>query len=191
MSTSQHLMTARPGGPSQADRQLLTELYRSHGSRVYSRCLYLLRDKEEARDATQEVFIKVQKHLAEFRGEASPLTWMTRIATNHCLNLIRAKRAAWHDKYKREVQAGEQAHSIGATLKENQQLLRLALAKVEPEVAEAAIYYFVDDMTQAEVCAAVGLSAPTLRKRLREFIDVARAEIQKAVPGIEFQEAPI
>ncbi len=191
MSTSQHLSSTRPPGPSQADRQLLTELYRTHGSRVYSRCLYLLRDKEEARDAMQEVFIKVQRNLAEFRGEASPLTWMTRIATNHCLNLIRAKRAAWHDKYKREVETGEHTKSLGPTLKENQQLLQLALAKVEPAVAEAAIYYFVDEMTQAEICQLVGLSAPTLRKRLREFIDVAREEIKKAVPGIEFQEAPI
>ena len=89
------------------------------------------------------------------------------------------------------MEGGEKAHTVGATLKENQQLLKLALARVEPEVAEAAIYYFVDDMTQAEVCQLVGLSAPTLRKRLREFIDVARAEITKAVPGIEFQEAPI
>lgn len=191
MSTSQHLPSTRPPGPSQADRQLLTELYRTHGSRVYSRCLYLLRDKEEARDAMQEVFIKVQKHLGEFRGDASPLTWMTRIATNHCLNVIRAKRAAWHDKYKREVQGSEQTHTVGATFKENQQLLKLALAKVEPEVAEAAIYYFVDEMTQAEVCQLVGVSAPTLRKRLREFIEVAREEITKAVPGIEFQEAPV
>lgn len=191
MSTSQHLTSTRPPGPSQTDRQLITELYRSHGSRVYARCLYLLRDKEEARDAVQEVFIKVQKNLAAFRGDASPLTWMTRIATNHCLNLIRAQRAAWHDKYKREVENGAASQLLGPSLKENQQLLKLALAKVEPEVAEAAIYYFVDEMTQAEICALVGLSAPTLRKRLREFIDVARDEIKKAVPGVLFQEAPI
>jgi RNA polymerase sigma-70 factor, ECF subfamily len=173
------------------DRELLTELYTKYGSRVYARCQYLLRDKEEARDAMHDVFIKVQKNLASFRQEASPLTWMTRIATNHCLNIIRAKRAAWHDKYKKEVENAEQGEMLGATLKENQQLLRLALANVDPEVAEAATYYFVDEMTQQEICELVGLSAPTLRKRLREFIAVAREEIKKAVPGVEFQEAPI
>ena len=46
-------------------------------------------------------------------------------------------------------------------------------------------------MTQQEICALVGLSAPTLRKRLREFIAIARDEIAKAVPGITFEEAPI
>ena len=41
------------------DRELLTELYTKYGSRVYARCAYLLRDKEEARDAMHDVFIKV------------------------------------------------------------------------------------------------------------------------------------
>lgn len=174
-----------------SDRELLTELYTKFGSRVYARCLYLLRDKEEARDAMHDVFIKVQKNLAHFRGEASPITWMTRIATNHCLNIIRARRAAWHDRYQKEVENAPKGELLGASLRENEQLLKLALARVEPDVAEAAIYYFVDEMTQAEICGLVGLSAPTLRKRLREFIAVAREEIAKAVPGVEFQEAPI
>jgi RNA polymerase sigma-70 factor, ECF subfamily len=173
------------------DRELLTELYTKHGSRVYARCLYLLRDKEEARDAMQEVFIKAQKNLAEFRGEASPVTWMTKIATNHCLNVIRARRAAWHDRYKREVENAEKTEQKGVTLKENRELMALVLAKVDTELAEIATYYFVDEMTQAEVCALVNLSAPTLRKRLREFIELARAEIAVHVPGINFLESPI
>jgi DNA-directed RNA polymerase specialized sigma24 family protein len=143
------------------DRELLTELYTKYGSRVYARCAYLLRDKEEARDAMHDVFIKVQHNLASFRGDASPITWMTRIATNHCLN------------------------------KDDQRLLRLALANVDPELAEIGIYYFVDEMTQHEICALVGLSAPTLRKRLRELISIAREEIKKVMPDAEFMEAPV
>ena len=88
------------------DQELLTGLYRTHGGRVYARCLYLLKNKEEAQDALHEVFIKVQNNLDGFRNEASPLTWMTRIATNHCLNVIRAKRAPWHEKYRQEVDIG-------------------------------------------------------------------------------------
>ena len=172
-----------------SDRELLTELYTKFGSRVYARCLYLLRDKEEARDAMHDVFIKVQQNLTAFRGESSPITWMTRIATNHCLNVIRAKRAAWHEKYKKEVENAPLGEL--KSLQENHQLLRLAMAKVDADLAEIATYYFVDEMTQQEICALVGLSAPTLRKRLREFIATARDEIAKAVPGITFEEAPI
>jgi RNA polymerase sigma-70 factor (ECF subfamily) len=171
------------------DHTLLTELYTKYGARVYGRCLSLLRDREEARDAMHDVFIKVHKNLDGFRGDASPLTWMTRIATNHCLNVIRAKRAPWHARYQREVENTPPVE--GKSLHEQQQLLRVALVKVAPEVAELAIYYFVDEMKQADICALVGISAPTLRKRLREFIEVARTELGAAIPGLVFEEAPL
>ncbi len=176
------------------EQELLSSLYRTYGGRVYSRCLYLLKNKEEAQDALHEVFIKVQKNLDGFRNEASPLTWMTRIATNHCLNVIRAKRAPWHAKYKTEIENGVVSADGGFHLQENRELLRLCLARVaevDADLAELATYAFVDDMKQADICALVGLSAPTLRKRLREFISLCRAEIEKHVPGVVFEEAPI
>ena len=77
---------------------------------------------------------------------------------------------------------------------ENRELLRLCLARtavVDPQLAELATYAFVDDMRQQDICALVGLSAPTLRKRLREFIALARDEIERHVPGVVFAEAPV
>jgi len=173
------------------DRALLRELYERYAPRVYERCRYLLRDEEEARDAMHDVFIKAQKNLDGFRGDASPLTWLTRIATNHCLNVIRAKRAPWHEKYKKEVENNERAHEHGARATETDQLLRVCLNGCDKELAEIAIYYFVDEMTQKEITDLVGISAPTLRKRLREFIAHARVEIERAMPGVEFQAPPI
>lgn len=176
------------------DQEILAGLYRTYGGRVYARCIRLLKNKEEAQDATQEVFIKVGKNLDTFRQEASPLTWMTRIATNHCLNVIRAKRAPWHEKYRVEVETFGATADGGFHLIENTELLRLVLARVvdkDPQLAELATYAFVDDMRQQDICALVGLSAPTLRKRLREFIALARDELSIHVPGITFAESPI
>lgn len=173
------------------DEALLRELYEKYARRVYDRCRYLLRDEEEARDAMHDVFIKVQKNLRDFRGDASPLTWMTRIATNHCLNLIRGKRAAWHERFRNEVKTQERTHTGGMGLAEDQQLLRLCLLRCDKKTAEAAVYYFVDGMTQAEVQELVGMSAPTLRKRLRAFIASSREEIEKVLPGVTFKESPI
>lgn len=173
------------------EAELLSSLYRSYGGRVYSRCLFLLKNKEEAQDATQEVFIKVGTNLDGFRNEASPLTWMTRIATNHCLNVIRAKRAPWHEKYRQEVDVGVKSADGGFMFAENRELLRLCLAKVAEKdlsLAELATWAFVDEMKQADLCALAGMSAPTLRKRLREFIGICRAEITEHVPGVVFAD---
>ena len=138
-----------------------------------------------------DVFIKVGKNMAQFRGEASPLTWMTRIATNHCLNVIRAKKAGWHERFKSEVATQEKSTTGGMSWKEDRQLLRLCLDRCDKETAEAALYYFVDEMTQAEIGTLLGISAPTLRKRLRAFIEQSREVITAHVPGAVFEEAPV
>src|SRR5262245_42680956 len=58
------------------------ELVESYQSLVYALALRILGDAEDARDATQEAFLKVYRHFARFRGEASLKTWICRIAIN-------------------------------------------------------------------------------------------------------------
>ena len=186
-------MTAADG-PS--DQALLRELYERYAHRVFARCQFLLRDEEEARDAMHDTFIKAQKNLDGFRGDASPLTWLTKIATNHCLNVIRSKNAKWGDRYRQQQLHSEVVEQLapsasGISFAEDKQLLRMVIDSVEPQLAEVAVYYFVDEMTQKEITDLVGISAPTLRKRLREFVSLGREEIARRVPGATFRPAPL
>ena len=132
---------------------------------MYSRCQYLLRDGTKAEDAMQDVFAKAIGHWHEFRSEASPLTWLARIATHHCLNVLRAERAPWHQRFLRETQAKGEGHG-GPALYEDREAVRKLLSKLDVETQQAAIHYFVDEMTLEEVAAAIGRSIPTVRKRL-------------------------
>ncbi|MFH1809926.1 MAG: sigma-70 family RNA polymerase sigma factor [Pseudomonadota bacterium] len=173
------------------DREVLRELYELYATRVYSRCRYLLRDDEEARDAMQDVFIKVLGNLEGFRGQASRLTWITRIATNHCLNILRARKARWKTDLLQLGKVAEQTRDDEHSQIERLDLLRALLARCDRQVQELAVYYFVDEMTQEEIAQAVGLSVPTVRKRLRGFLRTARRELEKIMPWVELKEAPI
>jgi len=173
------------------DREILRGFYDQYARRVYDRCFYFLRNEEEAKDAMHDVFIKAQKNLSGFRAEASPLTWLTRIASNHCLNLIRAKKAKWHEKYRQEVKTEQKESGGGLSRNETHQLLRICLHDCDPMVAEAAVMFFVEEMTQKEIVALIGISAPTLRKRLREFVETSRNRIEKEVPGSVFRPSII
>ncbi|MBI5497527.1 MAG: sigma-70 family RNA polymerase sigma factor [Deltaproteobacteria bacterium] len=173
------------------DQELLRKLYEAYGATVYRRCVYLLRNDEDARDAMHDVFIKVSRSLDQFRGEASPLTWITRIATNHCLNIIRARKAAWHEQFRRFVEHKAQENGPSQRLVDRNQFVQVVLALCDKETQEAAIYYFVDEMTQEEVAGVLGISVPTLRKRLRSFIDTARRELLKIDPDLRLRAAPI
>ena len=63
--------------------------YERYGPVIYRRCLKLLRDSERARDATQEVFLKLTRDMRQLEERDTVLPWIYRTATHHCLNVIR------------------------------------------------------------------------------------------------------
>jgi len=163
---------------------LLEELYEKHAGAVYARCRYLLRDDAEARDALQDVFVKVLDALPEFRQAASPSTWISRIATHHCLNLIRARKAMWRE----QIQALSRDRKLETETPERRELVRVLLNAAPEEAQEVAVMYFVDELTQAEIAQELSRSLPTVRKRLREFLECARAALKEALPDVMLPE---
>lgn len=149
-------------------RAQLRDLYQRYGASVFGRCSYILKDRSKAEDAMQDVFAKAITHYAGFRSEASPLTWLIKIATHHCLNILRADRAAWHQRLERETRA-RNASDPGPQVFEMRELVAKMLSLVDQETQAVAIHYHVDEMTLEEVAAVLGRSVPTVRKRLGEF----------------------
>jgi RNA polymerase sigma-70 factor (ECF subfamily) len=164
-------------GASAADsRASLRELYAKYGGSVYGRCEYLLKDRAKAEDAMQDVFAKALVSLSAFRAESSPLTWLMKIATHHCLNLIRAERAPWHRRFRRQEETRPVGHAGGPQLVEDRETVRKLLGKMDAETAAAAVHYYVDEMTLDEIAALLGRSVPTIRKRLETFAAVSGQE---------------
>jgi RNA polymerase sigma-70 factor (ECF subfamily) len=64
------------------EMEAFDQLVEEYQSLVYALALRILNNAEDARDATQETFLKVYKHFGKFRGEASLKTWICRIAIN-------------------------------------------------------------------------------------------------------------
>jgi len=77
---------------AEGDGGAFEELVGRHQDRVIAVCQRLLGDREEARDAAQEVFLKVYRKAGRFRPDAKVSTWLYRIAVNHCLNRLRRRK---------------------------------------------------------------------------------------------------
>src|SRR5437764_4695534 len=158
MSTQPRLQVIDGGKPADP-RAALRELYTQYGGTVYGRCQYLLGDRTKAEDAMQDVFAKALGHWHEFRNEASPLTWLVRIATHHCLNVLRAERAPWHKRFERETRArrtGPRRLPPG----DQPEAARAVLAQLRREPEQAESHDFVDELALAGVAAAIGPSVP-------------------------------
>lgn len=67
-------------------------LYQQHRRRVYSLCLRMLRNQEEAEDVTQEVFLQVYRKIGGFQGASAFTTWLHRLTVNKVLMHLRRKR---------------------------------------------------------------------------------------------------
>ena len=173
--TTQPALKVIDGG--QKDRRaFLRELYTAYGGSVYGRCRYLLKDTTKAEDAMQEVFARALTHSDEFRAETSPLAWLMKLATHHCLNQLRAERAPWRRWFEREELARPEGDR-GARAMETRELVRSLLSRVDIETQAAVVHYWVDGMTLEEVAAVLERSVPTVRKRLERFAALTNAEL--------------
>lgn len=74
------------------DAQYFSQLYRRYAGKVFAKCISMLADHGMARDATQDVFIKILMNLSKFTEQSSFSTWVYSITYNYCIDLIRKKK---------------------------------------------------------------------------------------------------
>ncbi len=67
-------------------------LYRRYAGKVFAKCISMLGEEAQARDAVQDIFIKVYLNLSRFNEQSSFSTWLYSITYNFCIDLIRKKK---------------------------------------------------------------------------------------------------
>jgi RNA polymerase sigma-70 factor (ECF subfamily) len=135
------------------DAPAIEQLYRSHGHLVLRRARRLLGDEEDAREVLHEVFASLLDRPRQLRDAAAPTTWLYAATTHACLNLLRNRRTR-----ARLLTARAEAPPAADGSPERSSILRDLLARLPRELAQIAVYYYADEMTQAEIAAVVGCS---------------------------------
>jgi RNA polymerase sigma-70 factor (ECF subfamily) len=67
-------------------------LYELHAKKIFYLALRILSSPQEAEDVVQDIFIKVFKNIKNYRGEAAFGTWLYRVTSNHCLDILRKRK---------------------------------------------------------------------------------------------------
>ncbi len=106
----------------QGDQEAFERLVRAYEKRVFALTLRMCGNAEDAAEAAQEAFLAVWQGLKFFRGEASFSTWLYRLASNACVDLLRRE--------------GRHRAAAGPSL--NDEELDLAAADPAPTPQEAA-----------------------------------------------------
>jgi len=158
-----------------ADEGRATELYRRYGPAIYARCHRLLGNDAAAEDATQETFLRVYKALAKAPNDATAKLWIYRIATNYCLDVLRARS--------RPLPVGqEQLFPSGRSLEDllaDRDLAERIIADTPARLRAAAFLHYVDGLDQGEVALTLGVSRRTVGSWIAEFLQRARDLVKR------------
>jgi len=147
----------------------LQEIYQRYGGVVYRRARRLLGDEQAAKDACQEVFLRLVHAMPEFQ-QTSPVTWLYKVTTNYCLNLLRDTLR------RRDLLATQAAASPSLPVQDAEGSIADLLRGFSQELQEVAVYYHVDEMSQDEIAEVLGISQRTVSNRLSEFRSLAKSK---------------
>lgn len=156
-----------------------------HQGRAYRLAWSLLRNAEDARDVSQEAFIRVWEAAGRFRGDARFSTWFYRILVNACLDHKRrgrwwtrlvtrdADRDAEQSLVERQPAPGPDP---GDQVSEAQTMARLwsAVHRLSAQQRAAVILYAQEHLSTAEIAEVLRIAEPTVRVHLHRAVAALR-----------------
>jgi len=177
-------------GEAAAFERLVAE----HSSDVYALLFRLTTDAEEARDLTQETFLRAFQSINRFRGDASLKTWIYRIAINQARN-----RWRWWRRRKRDLTVSldatdeQREQPLAVTLpnleapnpeeetlaREREGQLRDALSGLRQSYREAVVLRDVEGFSYEEIAATLQISIGTVKSRISR----GRLELRHKLEG--------
>ncbi len=154
----------------------VTELFERYGPTVYRRCRQLVGDGG-ADDAVQEVFLRATRAWDRFQGDCSPMTWLYRIATTHCLQQLRNDRSR---AAKLELLLPPEGTTEDMVAKLD---VAGVLSELDDLTQQLVVLRHLDGMTLEEVAEVAGVSRKTVQKRLDRFKETARRRLAVTEAG--------
>jgi len=172
---------------ARGDRASFARLVELHKRVVYGLCVRLLGDREEARDAAQETFVRAWTAMATYDSAQPFAPWLLRIARNHCIDLARrrlpAARKLELDALPEEGERRELSDEVTAPADvalEQAEVARglgAAVAALPPNYREVIHLFHVEHMSYKDIAATLEVPIGTVMTWLHR----ARARLREAL----------
>lgn len=169
------------------DEAAFDVLVARHQGRAYRLAWSLLRDAEDARDCSQEAFLRLYRTAATFRGNAKFSTWFYRILVNVCLD--HRRRGRWWRQLVRgtDGDAGEalERHAApgvdAAEALGHAQLMACVwaeVARLSPQQRAALVLSVQEDLPTSEIAVILTCSEATVRVHLHRAVRALRGIVR-------------
>jgi RNA polymerase sigma factor (sigma-70 family) len=146
-------------------------LYRRYAPMVQRRARALLGSEAEALDVVQDLFASLLERPEQFGQKSALSTFLYSATTHACWTRLRQQRGR-RRLLAEHLPAGERSEDARG---ERLALLREALAELDEELAQVAVYYYLDEMTHAEIAELLGCS----RRQVGYLLERLTAKLER------------
>lgn len=155
------------------DARALAKMFERLEGPLFRKCLAMLKDHDLARDATQELFVKLSASADTLRDPEAELAWALQAAHHHCLNVLRAQQ-------RREArEAGDPGEDLAHSPVTNRQLGRAVLEGLSETSRALVVGNLVEEEDHASLARRHGVSKKTVSRKLKAAVEAARAKLKR------------
>ena len=169
------------------DRSAFVALCERHSDRILRRICQITRNWQDAEDVLQDSFLKAFIHLKNFEGRSSFSSWLTRIAINAALMILR-KRRSLEMPFDHICEDSEISHTweprdlkedpeTSCVRREREELLRGAILRLPPIFRDVIQLQHAQECSTNEIAETLGISVAAAKSRLLRAKTVLRASI--------------
>ena len=160
------------GRVSLKDRAAFSKLYSAASPKLFSVLLRILRQRAEAEDALQEVFVKIWQRADRFRPEEGRAqTWMTAIARNHAIDMLRARKpqaSVIDEAY--DLASDEVDPETAAVNRSEGDRIDRCMKTLESDKADAVKRAYVEGLSYQDLAEMYNIPLNTMRTWLRRSL---------------------
>ena len=180
---SEHREDALIARAKKGEQAAFGELVERYQQRVYALCLGMCKNPEDAAEAAQDAFFSAWQGLPFFRGESSFSTWLYRLSSNACIDLLRRE-----NRHKAAAGPSLNDEALGLDLpdpapspveaseqRELQALIREGLQSLSPEHRSVLVLRELQQLHYEEIAEALDLDVGTVKSRISR----ARRQLRK------------
>ena len=153
------------------DPLLFEELYDRYASMVYNKCYGFANGVDEAKDLTQDVFLRVFVKLASFKGKSKFSTWLYAFTYNHCVNYVTRNTAK---KIEKRSISSDSIENIGEDVDSTREFQNMRVEKlkkvmdlVSPDDKMILLLKYQDNLSIKELSEALDIGESAVKMRLK------------------------
>lgn len=169
------------------DGAAAAEIVERFQHRIYTLCVRLLGNRDDAEELTQETLVKALTGLERFDGRASLSTWLHRIATNACYSRMRSDkvrtrgRVAWPEIGEPTAASRVQRSDAGVDASQRRRDVAAALEGLQSEHRVVLVLRDVQGLEYEQLAEVLGVPVGTIKSRLFR----ARVALREAIEALE------